>query len=291
MARRSSDTEVTTEGFDMEEFTEELSNEDITTSEPIDDVAEGIDIPLIAPYYDKNGNVHTTFSLTHMDGNVEKKIDTPEMHENQTKAIAYAVTACCTSIGTLRKADMKPDEWKDIIYSLPAHEADYIFFKIRALTSIQNELELESKCPARNCQADNKTFFTMQDLTIKPFVAYRKDFTLVDGIVYPGSAIPVKKGYVRLATVRDRVMLGDVTERNNAAMTSKFIVKLTVLIDDSGKEHQLLEKTADDMTSKDRKIIAKAANELNYGLDMDVPVYCFKCGYKYTGNAQLANFI
>ena len=75
-------------------------------------------------YKDNEGIMHTEFEYREMTGLDEEAIAKPKIKNNGALITRTILERCIERIGTIKKEDVKPKEWTEIIQSLAIGDQD-----------------------------------------------------------------------------------------------------------------------------------------------------------------------
>ena len=239
---------------------------------------------LLAGYIDKEGNLHTTFTLREMTGRDEEAISKSDVKQNGAKLIAILLERCVLSIGTLTRKSVGGEEWKEIIKKLLVGDQDYMLIKLREL-SMGGEIEVTHTCPY--CKESLKTMLDVSELETVPFKGQREiPFSLPKGY-RDRKGVLHRDGTLRLPTGQDREILTPLARKNVAQASTLMLTRLC-------KFEEGLPVTEDvmrDLTVRDREYLQKLLHENLFGINLEIDVTCTSCGEEFKGNLNATNFI
>ena len=239
---------------------------------------------LLAGYIDKEGNLHTTFTLLEMTGRDEEAISKSDVKQNGAKLIAILLERCVLSIGTLTRKSVGGEEWKEIIKKLLVGDQDYMLIKLREL-SMGGEIEVTHTCPY--CKESLKTMLDVSELETVPFKGQREiPFSLPKGY-RDRKGVLHRDGTLRLPTGQDREILTPLARKNVAQASTLMLTRLC-------KFEEGLPVTEDvmrDLTVRDREYLQKLLHENLFGINLEIDVTCTSCGEEFKGNLNATNFI
>lgn len=234
-------------------------------------------------YKDKDGVLHTTYTIREMTGRDEEAIDKPDMQQNPSKAINEILSRVVQSIGSIRRIDCKPDEWKNIIKSLYTGDQDTILMQIRK-QSIGSEITAKHRCP--NCKQKLTTIMDIDELETIPFKGETKaHFELPRGYKDKSGNVH-REGTIRLATGLDREILTPAARKSLSRGNTLLLTRLCSF--DDGL------KVDDDVTAnlvvRDREYLTEIMNDMAFGYNMQVDITCDQCGEEFTASLSAVNF-
>jgi hypothetical protein len=238
---------------------------------------------LLCGYRDKTGTLHKDFEINEMDGSVEEAISRKEIKQNGGKVIRTILEMCCTRIGTLKKADMKDTQWREIIQGLQVADQDYMVFKIREF-SIGEELTLKHTCP--NCDKSLETLMTVNELEITPFDGLETfDFVLPKGYADKKGTM-YTKGKLRHPNGLDREILDPIARNNLGYANTLMLVRC---ITDFGI--QVTDAVMRDIPYSDRTYLLQVMKEHQFGYNLEVEILCDNCGSSFKALLNVVNFL
>lgn len=239
---------------------------------------------LLAGYIDKEGNLHTTFTLREMTGRDEEAISKSDVKQNGAKLIATLLERCVLSIGTLTRKSVGGEEWKEVIKGLLVGDQDYMLIKLREL-SMGGEIEVTHTCP--HCKESLKTLLDVSELDTVPFGGQRiVPFSLPKGF-RDKKGVLHKDGTLRLPTGQDREILTPIARKNVAQASTLMLTRLCKFEDGL----YVTEDVMRDLTVRDREYLQKVLQENLFGINLEIDVTCTNCGEDFKGNLNTTNFI
>ena len=245
---------------------------------------EEIVYKMLAGYKDKDGVIHTDFTLREMNGKDEEALFSSSNKANGAKIVSLLLERCVTSIGNITRKEVGTEKWREIIKSLYVGDQDYMILKLREI-SVGKEIEVKHACP--NCEAELITYISIDELDIEPFKGdYYVKFTLPKGFRDKDGELH-KEGTIRLATGLDREILTPVAKKNVAIGTSMMLTRLCTFDGDI----PITQDTMAELTIKDRNYLQEIMKENLFGVNTEIELQCEECGdiFKATFNPQ--NFI
>lgn len=247
---------------------------------------EGVvrNVPLLAGYVDKEGNLHDTFSYREMTGKDEEAISKNDIRSNGAKLINTLCERCVVAIGTITKKEVGPVEWAKIIRSMLGGDLDYMAFKIRELAK-GTEIEFTHTCP--ECKTKLVTVVGTDEFELKPFKGeFEIPFTLNRGL-RDKKGVYHKTGFVRLPNGYDREIVTPIIKKNPSTATTTLLSKC-VRFDDNAF---VTVETLNEMTIRDRDILEKIIKENTFGIDTKIEgIICDNCGCDLSGEIGESNF-
>ena len=259
---------------ELSKVSEEIERESlrkIDLDTPVED-EDGIvrDVPLLAGYVDKEGNLHDTFSYREMNGRDEEALVKADVRANGAKLVDTLCERCVVAIGTLRKEDHKT-EWGKIIRDMLGGDLDYMAFKIRELSK-GKEVEFTHTCP--NCGQKLHSIVNTDEFHVEPFKGLREvTFELARG--YKDKAGVHKTGILRLPTGLDRELMTPLYRKNPSTAITTLLTRC-ITFDDTTYVSQ---SGISDLTLRDRDILEKLLQENAFGVDTKVEgLVCDNCG-------------
>lgn len=240
------------------------------------------DVPLIAGYADKDGNLHTTFSYREMTGKDEEAINRGDVRANGAKIVNILCERCVTQIGTLNKKECG-NQWGSIIREMLGGDLDYMAFKIRELSK-GKEVEFSHVCP--NCKTKLRTIVNTDEFGITLFSGQSvMSFVLEHGYKDRKGVIH-KEGQIRLPNGFDREIVVPQFKKNYTTAVSLLLSRL-ISFDDGAVVTQ---QGVSEMLLRDRKILEDLLKDNTFGLDTNVEIYCDTCGENLSGEVGQSNF-
>ena len=277
---------VNSNGNELDKVVDQIEQESIRTlNDEIETSEDGLvhDVPLLAGYVDKEGNLHTTFTYREMNGKDEEAISKADVRSNGAKMVNVLVERCVTQIGTLTKKECGA-RWGTIIRELLGGDLDYMAFKIRELSK-GKEVEFTHKCP--NCGTKLTTIVNTEEFELKPYMGQSViDFTLIRGYKDGKGAIS-KDGVIRLPNGFDREIITPLLKKNVSTATTMMLTRLISF--NSGAV--VTQNLVNEMTLRDREVLEKIIKESTFGIDTNIEVVCTSCGQDISGEVGQSNFL
>lgn len=241
------------------------------------------DVPLLAGYVDKDGNIHTTFSYREMTGRDEEAINRGDVKANGAKVVNIICERCVTEIGTLTKKSVGTAQWGQIIREMLGADLDYMAFKIRELSK-GKEIEFSHTCP--NCHTKLKTIVETSEFGIKPYLGQSViEFSLMRGYKDNKGQIH-KDGQLRLPNGFDREIVTPQFKKNASTATSLLLSRLVSFNDGA----VVTQKNIAEMSLRDRGILEDLLGDNTFGLDTNIEITCDTCGADLSGEVGQSNF-
>lgn len=254
----------------------------ITLSDDEDDTPQ--EYEMLCGYKDKDGVLHTTFTLREMTGRDEEAISKTEIKRNPAKAIGVLLSRTVQSIGTLQKSDFRANEWADIIGDLYSGDQDVMIMRLREI-SISDEIKVQHKCP--ECGAKLNTVLTIDELEVKPFLgATEIPFELSKGY-RDRKGVVHKTGILRLSKGKDREILAPMAQKNISRATTALLTRLCKFDDGMTMTDEVMAN----LTVRDRDYLSNLLEENTFGYNLTVEVECDQCGETFNGNLNAVNFL
>lgn len=241
------------------------------------------DIPLLAGYIDKEGNLHSTFSFREMNGRDEEAISKADIKINGAKVVNTLVERCVVQIGTLTKKECGV-KWGTIIREMLGGDLDYMAFRIRELSK-GKEVEFSHKCP--HCGSKLVTLMSTDEFNIIPFKGLNSiDFSLIRG--YKDSkGVVHKEGSLRLPNGFDREIVTPMFKKNPSTAMTMLLTRILSFNDGT----LVTQNSVSDMTIRDRETLEKIIKEYAFGIDTSIDIVCSSCGQDISGEVGQSNFL
>ena len=236
---------------------------------------------------DENGLVHREFEYREMNGHDEEALAKPKVKNNGSVALRTLLERCIVRIGSLEKANMKPNAWKELIQGMYINDQDYAFMKIRAL-SIGETITVSHICPNPNCKKKVKTEFGIDEFDIIPYDGVEEiEFELPKGYV-DKEGNKHTQGIIRRPKGLDREIL-DISARNNFGLANTLLLARCIV---SLGDVKLYDNIVRDFSMKDRDYLLKLLQEHQCGYDLgEFDVECPECGEQFTVTLNNADFL
>lgn len=238
---------------------------------------------LIAGYKDKDGKLHTTFTIRPIDGEDEEflaRFQQSTIH----KATGALLERCVLSIGTINKKDVKKNEWHNIIQNLYVADQDAILLRLREV-SVGEEVQAKHKCT--DCGALITTSFLVDDLDIIEWdgeegIAFNlpKGYMDDNGEVHQDGILLYPKGV-------DREAVAPIASKNAARGRTLLLTRIMKFDDETPVNEKVLKK----LTLGDRNYLSRLLDEHQFGMDVDIEIECPECGNTFTGALNITNFL
>lgn len=257
----------------------EMAEEAKYDATPVDDEYE-----LIAGYKDEDGTLHTTFTIRDITGEDEEFFGRKKnMHPIKRQSII--IERLCTSIGSLRKDEMKSKEWHEVIQNLYGADADCIMLRIRA-SAYGDTLKVTHSCP--ECKAKVNTEMSFDEFNILEWdgeegIHFELPIPYVDE-----DGEEHTSGVLRYIRQCDREVATPVLNSNEARGITIMLSRLAEF--DDG--YKITEKVLQKMPTRDRHYLLELINENQFGYDMGLSIECPECGNTFDGSISTgANFL
>lgn len=268
--------EKTVDELDAEELRSNTS--DVPVNE--DGLAEG---EMLAGYVDGDGYVHKTFLYREMNGRDEEALNKTEVRSNPAKLMNTLVERCVEQIGSITKKSVGTAEWGKIVRSLYGGDIDYIALKIREISK-GDEIIFEHKCP--KCRTKLKTIVSTKEYSVNEFNGeHELSFELPRGYKDKKGVLH-KEGTLRHMNGFDREIIVPEFKKNPAKGTTKLLTRLMSFDDNT----VVFEDTVADMSLRDREYLERLINEMTFGLDTSIDIFCTTCGEELSGDVGTTNF-
>lgn len=238
---------------------------------PVDDTYD-----FIAGYTDSDGNRHTTFQIRDITGEDEEYFGR-KSNMHPIKRQGLIIERLCTAIGSLRKDEMKPKEWHEVIQNLYGADADCIMLHIRA-NAYGNTLKMSHTC--EKCSKAINTEMSFDELEIN-------EWDGEDGIIFD---LPVPfvdengeehtSGVIKYIRQCDREATTPILRTNPARGVTIMLSRLAEF--DDG--YKITEKVLQKMATRNRNYLLEQLNEHQFGYDMSTEVECPECGHVFRGS-------
>ena len=267
------------------EFSDSIA--DIADSYSGSSPEEGKVYDLLAGYVDKDGVVHTTFTIREMTGADEEYVNRPDIKSNGAKISTALLSRCVLSVGTLtRKSVGNPKDWENIFKNMLVGDRDIILLELRRL-SIGETIEVSPVCPNPECKAKLKTEVPIDELSITEFDGLREiPFELPKGY-RDRKGVLHKTGIMRRPNGLDGELLTPIAKKNIAKAETTLLTRLCKFDDGAYIDESVMAS----LSVKDRSYLQSVLNEHQFGVDMTVDVMCDHCGEYFKGNLNQSNFI
>lgn len=231
---------------------------------------------MIAGYKDEKGTLHTTYTIRPVNGFDEEYLG-KQKNATYAKVMTMLVERCTLSIGTIKKSDVKPSVWHDIIESLYVGDCDNIMLHIREI-SFGEDLELKHVCP--KCKTQITSHMSTDELNViewdgKEGVPFELQFGYFD----EETGEQYRTGIIKYPTVRDREVAAPLGANNAARGETVYLNRLVVF----DGELKTTERVIQSLSAGDRRTLSRLLEENQFGLDMNVPIECPNCGHAFDG--------
>lgn len=241
---------------------------------------------LLAGYVDADGVCHKEFTVREMNGKDEEAIRKADVKSNGAKVITTLLSRCITRLGTMTRKSVGSEKWFEIIKNLYTGDQDYVMIQIRKV-SLGEELEVNHKCPDKDCKADLTTFLDIDELEVIPFKGEREiEFELPKGYKDKKGVVHTE-GLMRLPKGIDREILMPLAKQNLAKANTTMLTRLCKFNDGL----IVTEDVMSELTIRDRDYLQKLLQEHFFGVKLEVDVTCTSCGLEFTGSLNASNFI
>lgn len=232
---------------------------------------------LIAGYTDEDGNEHKTFTIRDMTGEDEEFFGRKNgMHHLKKQGLI--MERLVTSIGTLRKDEMKPREWHEVIQNLYGADADCIMLHIRA-SAFGDVLKLNHTCTNPDCKAKIETEMSFEEFDII-------EWDGEEGILFDLPTPFVDKsgnehtsGIIKYPRQCDREVTAPLLKANGARGITVMLTRLLEF--DDG--YKVSEKELQKMTTRNRNYLLETFQSGQFGYDMSISIDCPECGNTFDG--------
>lgn len=240
----------------------------------------------LAGYIDKEGTLHTDFSIREINGSDEEATSKAEIKSNGGKVIRTLLERCCTRIGTIYREDVKPNEWREIIQSLYIGDQDIMLLRLRQI-SLGDTIETEYKCPVENCKADIHMEVDIDELETIPFNGTRDiEFELPKGGVLKDGTL-VKNGKLRLPNGLDREVLDSVMRKNIGQANTMLLTRIITELEGT-KVHDDFVRN---LSIRDRNYLLEVLRDNNFGINLSVDIDCPSCYETFKASLNAVNFL
>lgn len=240
-----------------------------------------------AGYKDKDGVIHTEFTVRDITGKDEEAISRPDIKSNGSKLISTLLARCVTRIGSLTPRSVGgSDRWAEVIRNLYVGDQDYMLLQLRKV-SIGEDIEVEHVCPNKECRAKLRTVLSVDELEIVPFDGEREiPFVLPRGYKDRKSIVH-REGTMRLPKGIDREILTPLAKTNMAKAETTMLTRLCKFNDGFHVDDDVMAS----LTIRDREYLQKLLKEHLFGVKLETEVVCTQCGETFRGSLNAANFI
>lgn len=237
-------------------------------------------------YKDADGTLHKDFELVEMTGADEEAISRGEIRNNGSKVARVLLDRCCIRVGTLYKAEMKPQEWTKIFQTLEVGDLDVMMMRLREI-SIGETIKTQHVCPNPDCKAEINTEIDIDELQEIPFDGEEViEFELPKGFRDKEGNL-IKKGKMRRPNGLDREVLDPIIKKNIGLANTMMLARCVLEFEGSKVYDDIIRK----LTVKDRNYLLDLVKEHNYGLDLSVELTCPNCGETFKASLNATNFI
>jgi len=272
-------------GNELEKVVSQIESESIRNLNEVEVSEDGYvhDVPMLAGYVDKDGNLHNTFTYREMNGKDEEAISKADIRSNGAKMVNVLVERCVVQIGTLTKKECGA-QWGTIIRELLGGDLDYMAFKIRELSK-GKEVEFQHTCPS--CKTKLTTIVSTDEFGLKPYKGQSAiNFTLLRGYK-DGKGEIHKEGVLRLPNGFDREIVTPLFKKNVSTAMTMMLTRLIAFNDGA----LVTQNNVNEMTLRDREILEKIIKENTFGLDTNIDIVCSTCGQDISGEVGQSNFL
>lgn len=269
------------------EEVEEQSLRQINTDTPVTDEDGYVhEEPMLYGYKDpETGILHNTFSYREMDGRDEEAISKGDVRSNGAKLSNILVERCVSQIGDIKKKDIGPKAWGDLVRRLYGGDIDYMVLKIRAITK-GKIVTFTHKCP--NCNTKLTTEVSCDEFKTSTLEGNEEiPFTLPGRGYRDSKGGYHKEGTIRLMNGYDRELVTPVMAKNRANGVTSVLTRIMTFNDGT----PVFAENVKSMSVKDRDYLEKLHNDNNFGVDMSLEdVQCTVCGNDLSDSVVQSDF-
>lgn len=236
-------------------------------------------------YKDKEGIMHTEFEYREMTGLDEEAISKPKIKGNGALITRTILERCIERIGTIKKEDVKPKEWTEIIQELTIGDQDYAMLKIRE-ESLGDEFEVTHVCPY--CETKIESVFTLDELPIVPYNGVEKiEFELPKGYKDKKGDVH-KEGILRYPNGLDREVLNKLVSENPSVANTYLLTRCITKLGEATITDDLFRN----LSLKDRNFLFKLIRDNSFGFDIDnLNIECPNCERELTVSFNHTDFL
>ena len=222
-------------------------------------------------YKDNEGIMHTEFEYREMTGLDEEAIAKPKIKNNGALITRTILERCIERIGTIKKEDVKPKEWTEIIQSLAIGDQDYALLKIRE-ESLGDELEVTHVCPY--CETKIESVFTIDEIPVIPYNGRDTiEFELPKGHRDKNGEIHTE-GVLRYPNGLDREVLSKLISENPSVANTYLLTRCITKLGNATITDDLFRS----LSIKDRNYLFKLIRENSFGFEIDnLNIECPSC--------------
>jgi hypothetical protein len=150
---------------DFEKVIEEVGEEDAPrlSDYEFDENGYSNEFLMDVGYIDENGETHKSYVFRKLYGSVEEELGKPAYRNNGGKLINEYLAQLLVRIGSIKKKDVGPKEWGNIIRNLYTGDQDIIMLRLREAL-LGDEIEVNHKCPFEDCEHDLHTFISTSEI-------------------------------------------------------------------------------------------------------------------------------
>lgn len=236
-------------------------------------------------YKDNEGIMHTEFEYREMTGLDEEAIAKPKVKGNGALITRTILERCIERIGTIKKEDVKPKEWTEIIQALAIGDQDYAMLKIRE-ESLGDELEVTHVCPY--CETKIDSVFTLDELPIIPYNGREKiEFELPKGYRDKKGEVHTV-GVLRYPNGLDREVLSKLVSENPSVANTYLLTRCITKLGEAPITDDLFRN----LSLKDRNYLFKLIRENSFGFDINnLNIECPSCERELTVSFNHTDFL